>query len=123
MEMMVSTRCFQPSDTSSNFFDGCDFSLSVLKAQHGCIDCLAWIICAELTSPKPSKRTTSDNVGTEGSVCTYVIHMLTHKEHGLPFRLCMANVLISTCQKISDSGKHPLAQKVVPPIIRSARVR
>lgn len=115
-------------------------SLSALKAQHGCIDCLAWMICTELDSSKTTKNT-SYSANSEGSVCTYVIHLLTHKEHEfvpsalgrwsrlseatvrLPFRLCMANVLISACQKISNSGKIPLAKHILPPVTQSARVR
>ena len=98
------------------------------------------MLCTEFESSKALKNATSDNMDIEGSVCTYVIHLLTHKEHGfmpsalsrwsrlpeaamhLPFRLCMANVLISACQKISDSGKKPMAQKILPPVIRSAHV-
>lgn len=38
------------------------------------------------------------------------------------FRLCMANVLISACQKISDSGKKPFARKTLPCLIRSVEV-
>lgn len=112
----------------------------VLKAQHGCIDCLAWMMCTELDGSKTMKSTTLDGANSEASVCTYVIHLLTHKEHSfmpsalgrwsrlseatvhLPFRLCMANVLISACQKISNSGKEPLAKIILPPVIRSARV-
>lgn len=114
----------------------CNVSLSVLKAQHGCIDCLAWMMCAELDSSK-----TSCSANSEGSVSTYVVHLLTHKEHEfvpsalgrwsrlseatvhLPFRLCMANVLISACQKISYSGKKPLAKNILPPVVQSAHVR
>lgn len=40
----------------------------------------------------------------------------------LPFRLCMANVLISACQKISDSGKKCLAKKALPRLISSVEV-
>lgn len=40
----------------------------------------------------------------------------------LAFRLCMANVLISACQKIPDSGKKPFARKALPRLIRSAEV-
>ncbi|KAI3802107.1 hypothetical protein L1987_30232 [Smallanthus sonchifolius] len=37
----------------------------------------------------------------------------------LSFRLCMANVLISACQKISDSGKRSFATKILQRIIHS----
>lgn len=40
----------------------------------------------------------------------------------LSFRLCMANVLISACQKIADSGKRDLARKTVPALIRFSEV-
>lgn len=40
----------------------------------------------------------------------------------LSFRLCMANVLISACQKISDSHKKLFARKALPCIIRSVEV-
>ena len=39
-----------------------------------------------------------------------------------PFRLCMANVLISACQKISDDGKNPLAKTILPCLIDSVEV-
>lgn len=38
------------------------------------------------------------------------------------FRLCMANVLISACQKISDSGRKSYAKRILPPIINSVEV-
>lgn len=41
----------------------------------------------------------------------------------LSFRLCMANVLISACQKISGAGKKSFVRKVLPRVIHSARVR
>ncbi|KAJ6332011.1 hypothetical protein OIU76_010398 [Salix suchowensis] len=37
----------------------------------------------------------------------------------LSFRVCMANVLISACQKISDSGKKTFAKKTVPRLIQA----
>lgn len=40
----------------------------------------------------------------------------------LSFRLCMANVLISACQKISDTGKKPYVKMITPCVIRSIRV-
>ncbi|GLT96071.1 hypothetical protein SLE2022_137200 [Rubroshorea leprosula] len=122
----------------------------VSKAQHGCIDCLALMICAEMQAPQSFsdcilKR---DNIvsksGDDASrnlVHRYVINKLIHDkgevipsskssreicEIGdtifLSFRLCMANVLISACQKISDSGKKSFAQKVLPHLIRSVEV-
>lgn len=40
----------------------------------------------------------------------------------LSFRLCMANVLISACQKISDSVKNCFAQSALPKLINSVEV-
>ncbi|KAL3533818.1 hypothetical protein ACH5RR_007339 [Cinchona calisaya] len=41
----------------------------VLKAQHGCIDCLAWMMCAEL-----------EEIALETSVSTFVIGVLTSED-------------------------------------------
>ncbi|KAL3533812.1 hypothetical protein ACH5RR_007333 [Cinchona calisaya] len=119
----------------------------VLKAQHGCIDCLAWMMCAELEGSEPVKSSISTEACTlqtdhcselalESSVSTFVIGVLTGEDSDsissglgkwskespttmhLSFRLCMANVLISACQKVSESGKKPLARKILPPVIR-----
>ncbi|PIA65155.1 hypothetical protein AQUCO_00100569v1 [Aquilegia coerulea] len=135
----------------------------VSKAQHGCIDCLALMVCAELQTPDSfeecSKRKTSiskdqnsyGEATSKNSVLSYVIHNLTNvrKESTLSdeldgqsyfnnnfsdaglesravfsfsFHLCMANVLISACQKISSSGKYPLAERILPFLIHSAEV-
>lgn len=40
----------------------------------------------------------------------------------LPFRLCMGNVLISTCQKISESCKKHFAAQVLPFLLHSLEV-
>lgn len=40
----------------------------------------------------------------------------------LSFRLCMANVLISACQKVSGSEKKPFVKKIVPSVTRSIGV-
>lgn len=105
----------------------------VSKAQHGCIDCLALMICTELqdsTSYKISpvgKDSCPGDVATGNSVLNYVIYQLTQdknkfvsssKSVPIPFRLCMANVLISACQKILDSGKKPFARKTIPQLIQ-----
>ena len=37
-------------------------------------------------------------------------------------RLCMANVLISTCQKISEAGKKTFAKRTLPQIIHLTEV-
>ncbi|KAJ4844132.1 hypothetical protein Tsubulata_045822 [Turnera subulata] len=118
----------------------------VSKAQHGCIDCLALMICAELQALPSSKESSkkfksSGGTGDPGnSVLTYVIHELMNDKNEVvssvtpmsencvtgaavsSFRLCMANVLISTCQKISNSGKKYFAQKVVPCLVHSVKV-
>ncbi|KAJ4706438.1 putative ARM repeat superfamily protein [Melia azedarach] len=123
----------------------------VYKAQHGCIDCLALMICAELQSPELCKELPSlknnfvkrsgdpGNSVSGNSVLTYVICHIINEENknisrsklvcekaaidgqvSLSFRLCMVNVLISACQKISDSGKRPFAKKALPLLIRAA---
>lgn len=38
------------------------------------------------------------------------------------FRLCMANVLISACQKLSDSRKKRFAREVLPRLVSFAKV-
>ncbi|KAL5981987.1 hypothetical protein ACLOJK_016054 [Asimina triloba] len=45
-------------------------------------------------------------------------------EHSIPipFRVCMANVLISACQKISSPGKHSFAKRILPTLILSIEV-
>ncbi|KAF5175422.1 Arm repeat superfamily protein [Thalictrum thalictroides] len=135
----------------------------VSKAQHGCIDCLALMVCAELQTPDSfeecskkrisiSKYKNSTGEGaSKNSVLSYVIQNLTNvrKESILSddldghsffsnsfsdvvvesravvpfsFHLCMANVLISACQKISSSGKDLLAERILPVLIRTAEV-
>ncbi|KAF3442571.1 hypothetical protein FNV43_RR16487 [Rhamnella rubrinervis] len=122
----------------------------VSKAQHGCIDCLALMICAELQGPESFKDSYTEKIADVGkkvdsgdaparnNVLSYVISQLTCDSHEtvstshlgcgistltvpvpLPFRLCMANVLISACQKISDSGKNRFARSALPSLIHS----
>ncbi|XP_042514637.1 uncharacterized protein LOC122089182 isoform X2 [Macadamia integrifolia] len=122
----------------------------VSKAQHGCIDCLALMICAELQAPMSSKDSIWNNSSIEEETSsggagnfflTYVIQGLVNDncEFGprtkldgdsglvgntsdhvpLSFRLCMANVVISACQKISSASKKPFAQRIVPILIHS----
>ncbi|XP_074378983.1 uncharacterized protein LOC141720455 isoform X2 [Apium graveolens] len=122
----------------------------VSKAQHGCIDCLALMVCTELQNPKSSRissvsgiKITENGISSEKgdsriAVHTYVIRQLTCDTNDCissakvivksrileatlsrSFRLCMANVLISACQKISDSGRKPYAKRILPPIIKS----
>lgn len=121
----------------------------VSKAQHGCIDCLALMICSKLQVPASFKES-SKNLGaarktsycgnTASGKCalSYVINLLINDENALvsasmsgsensafeapttlSFRVCMANVLISACQKISDSGKKPFAKKTVPRLLQA----
>nr|GMC79393.1 uncharacterized protein LOC109150918 isoform X1 [Ipomoea batatas] len=121
----------------------------VSKAQHGCIDCLALMLCTELQAPKTFGKSisgkacdtlTSISLGQSFvcySICNYVTQQLTCDEPDtLPlklgteeketahrsFRLCMANVLISACQKIPDSDKKALVSKILPRVIRSVKV-
>ncbi|XP_059646314.1 uncharacterized protein LOC132292139 isoform X2 [Cornus florida] len=115
----------------------------VSKAQHGCIDCLALMVCTELQASESFSDSTSKKMGIVGknrcsgyagskfSVIAYVIQQLTCDNNELSgkfmseasvclsSRLCMANVLISACQKISDSGKKQLARKILPRLIHS----
>ncbi|CAO2822198.1 unnamed protein product [Amaranthus hypochondriacus] len=125
----------------------------VVKVQHGCIDCLALMICAELQAPKNVRHTsayssinpnapviqTSGGHKTrtlESTVLAFVIDNLANDEGetnltsrvvkytadktliSIPFRLCMANVLISTCQKVSESCKKTFAKKILPRLVR-----
>ncbi|KAL1549976.1 hypothetical protein AAHA92_17995 [Salvia divinorum] len=108
----------------------------ISKAQHGCIDSLALMVCTELQAPESSKGT----VISGDSVIAYVIKQLTDdkepihvesigvvgKEDAaarlLTFRLCMANVLISACQKIPETGKKSYAKRITARIIRSIKV-
>ncbi|KAB2098015.1 hypothetical protein ES319_A01G209000v1 [Gossypium barbadense] len=121
----------------------------VSKAQHGCIDCLALMTCAELQAPESFEDCTSwrrniagkkgnrGNAITEFCALRNVISQLINDESDIsgsklpyencepvpvPFRLCMANVLISACQKISDYGKEPLAKTILPCLIDSVEV-
>ncbi|KVI11344.1 Armadillo-like helical [Cynara cardunculus var. scolymus] len=117
----------------------------ISKAQHGCIDCLAIMVCIELQNSEPSRNSTlkETNIVRNGKSNTsrfhaYVLDRLTGDEHKLlssnpgsdnhmsskqflSFRLCMANVLISACQKIADSGKKPFALKTLQRITHSVR--
>ncbi|XP_059298575.1 uncharacterized protein LOC132051492 isoform X4 [Lycium ferocissimum] len=120
--------------------DGDDIS----KAQHGCIDCLALMLCTELQATKAVKNSISSEVCfepsivssgdsvTKSSVCSYVIHELVCDEDRsvklgrnevakahLSFRLCMANVLISVCQKVPNAIKKPFVSKVLPRVLHS----
>ncbi|KAK7378180.1 hypothetical protein VNO80_03617 [Phaseolus coccineus] len=116
---------------------------SVSKAQHGCIDCLALMICAELQAKESITTSMPDKikaVGKEGkSVVSYVINQFFNNKNertstpefgdensefvaaaaSLSLRLCMGNVLISTCQKISESCKKPFAAQVIPFLLHS----
>ncbi|KAG5615548.1 hypothetical protein H5410_015372 [Solanum commersonii] len=130
----IETILFWPS------VDGDDIS----KAQHGCIDCLALMLCTELQATKAVKNSISIEVCfeqsivssgdslTKSSVCSYVIHHLVCGEdisvmlgrnevvkahHS--FRLCMANVLISACQKVPSASKKPFVSKILPRVLHS----
>ncbi|KAL2225935.1 UNVERIFIED_CONTAM: hypothetical protein Sindi_1952200 [Sesamum indicum] len=107
----------------------------ISKAQHGCIDCLALILCTELQAPESLKG----GAISEDSVLAHVINQLTDDEKDvsvesdeddctaettahLSFRICMANVLISACQKIPDTGKKSFVRKILPRVICSVGV-
>ncbi|XP_042053805.1 uncharacterized protein LOC121798730 isoform X3 [Salvia splendens] len=108
----------------------------ISKAQHGCIDSLALMVCTELQAPESSKGT----VISGDSVIAYVINQLTDDKEPihvesigvvgredaatrlLTFRLCMANVLISSCQKIPATGKKSYAKRITPRVIHSIKV-
>ncbi|CAL5352111.1 unnamed protein product [Camellia sinensis] len=104
----------------------------VSKAQHGCIDCLALMICTELQALESFRDLTSKNTrdaAMRNSVRSYVIHQLTRDKDctyeasiSMSFVLCMANVLISACQKIPDSCKRPFAREILPRLIQSVEV-
>ncbi|KAH7854589.1 hypothetical protein Vadar_015669 [Vaccinium darrowii] len=121
----------------------------VSKAQHGCIDCLALMICTELQDPELFRGLTTKkssvvrtpnwqrDAAMGNSVLSCVISKLTNDKIeissakmgnkgcsyessiSLSFRMCMANVLISACQKMPNSGKKPFARKVLPHLIQS----
>ncbi|KAF7147951.1 hypothetical protein RHSIM_Rhsim03G0016100 [Rhododendron simsii] len=124
----------------------------VSKAQHGCIDCLALMICTELQDPELFRDLTTKksslvrtpswswDAAMRNSVLSCVINQLTNDkiqvssakrgnegcsyESSMPlsFRMCMANVLISACQKMPNSGKKPFARKVLPHLIQSVEM-
>ncbi|KAI7990306.1 hypothetical protein LOK49_LG12G02906 [Camellia lanceoleosa] len=112
----------------------------VSKAQHGCIDCLALMICTELQALESFRDLTSKNTSLvrmdssrdaamRDSVRSYVLHQLTRDKDctyeasiSMSFVLCMANVLISACQKIPDSCKRPFAREILPRLIQSVEV-
>ncbi|KAI8562182.1 hypothetical protein RHMOL_Rhmol03G0014900 [Rhododendron molle] len=124
----------------------------VSKAQHGCIDCLALMICTELQDPELFRDLTikksslvrtpswSRDAAMRNSVLSCVINQLTNDKiqvssakrgnegcsyessMSLSFRMCMANVLISACQKMPNSGKKPFARKVLPHLIQSVEM-
>ncbi|KAJ7976811.1 ARM repeat superfamily protein [Quillaja saponaria] len=118
----------------------------VSKSQHGCIDCLALMICAELQAGESFKDSTlgkisiiGKNCGTGNSVLGYVIEQIIHDKNDIvlnskldsgssaapippSFCICMANVLISACQKVSDSCWKSFARKALPYLNRYVEV-
>ncbi|VVB06055.1 unnamed protein product [Arabis nemorensis] len=124
----------------------------ISKVQHGCIDCLALMICTELQHFESTKTSGGGNIRTTGkntsgvdassnSVLDHTIyrliedssdsssipkmnteHPVVEKSLPIPFRLCMANVLISACQKIPESAKKTFARKGLPPLVHSLKV-
>ncbi|XP_051138926.1 uncharacterized protein LOC127256780 isoform X2 [Andrographis paniculata] len=95
----------------------------VSKAQHGCIDCLALMLCTELQSPESSRGSRISKIPVLAFVTSQLLgNDWSSKPNGLSFCLCMANVLISACQKISDSAKKPFVKKIIPSITQSLKV-
>ncbi|CAN6454147.1 unnamed protein product [Victoria cruziana] len=135
-------------------------SEEVSKAQHGCIDCLAFMILAELQTSQPFNSSTETMVGiievpvedtgpvsSVISVLSYIIQNITCRHYSisdsrssvqyqlkpsdtldkagldpleqlpLSFRLCMVNVLISTCQKLRGSEKLLFVQQIFPALL------
>ncbi|KAK7244632.1 hypothetical protein RIF29_39457 [Crotalaria pallida] len=115
----------------------CLNSDSVSKAQHGCIDCLALMICAELQAEEDSIPQRTSVVQKKGnSVVSYVINQFFNDKEStstpelgdesvvavpLSFRICMGNVLISACQKIPESCKKQFAGQVLPSVLHSVK--
>jgi len=145
-------------------------SKEIGKAQHGCIDCFAAMICAEvgtlgIVSPLPSKPSQGDlkmkklieeipegewqshSKGKQepqkrweilssvieciggGQPITSIsaLQRLSEVERDAQpapevYRVCMANVLISSSQKISASVKPAYARAVIPPIMSFIQV-
>lgn len=95
------------------------------------------MICAELQSPESSKTPKGEKLRTTGkgtsdytihcliedrSDCSFMPeteHSIREKSFPIPFRICMANVLISACQKIPESAKKAFARKALPPLVHS----
>ncbi|KAK7290246.1 hypothetical protein RIF29_04523 [Crotalaria pallida] len=114
----------------------CLNSDSVSKAQHGCIDCLALMICAELQAEEDFIPKRTSVVRKKGnSVVSYVINQFFNDKEStstpelgdesivavpLSFRVCMGNVLISAFQKISESCKKQFAE-VIPSVLHSVK--
>lgn len=119
---------------------------SVSKVQHGCIDCLALMISVELQAEESITDYMPDRVLVIGkkaagnSIITYVMNQFFNDKEELSstpelgedkcesvaavplyFRLCMGNVLISTCQKISESCKKLFAAQVLPFLLHSLK--
>lgn len=125
--------------------ESCEASLEKIfisgKKVHSCLYLISNI---NITSAVVSHMTwdkNAEDAASGTSVLSYVIDRLACYENGhvstsqsdgeicapvgpapLPFRLCLANVLISACQKISDSGMKPLAQITIPHLICSLEV-
>ncbi|CAN6454145.1 unnamed protein product [Victoria cruziana] len=141
-------------------------SEEVSKAQHGCIDCLAFMILAELQTSQPFNSSTETMVGiievpvedtgpvsSVISVLSYIIQNITCRHYSisdsrssvqyqlkpsdtldkagldpleqlpLSFRLCMVNVLISTCQKLRGSEKLLFVQQIFPALLNFVEER
>ncbi|KAG5556961.1 hypothetical protein RHGRI_007266 [Rhododendron griersonianum] len=85
----------------------------VSKAQHGCIDCLALIICTELQDPKLFRDLTTKK--------SSLVRTPSWSRDA-----AMRNSVLScviACQKMPNSGKKPFALKVLPHLIQSVEPR
>ncbi|MCL7036267.1 hypothetical protein MKW94_009830 [Papaver nudicaule] len=84
----------------------------------------------EMVLSWPSLDGDEENVAPANLVLNYVIQQLIQDKNDrgpeksalLSFRLCMANVMISACQKISNPRKKRLAKRIIPVLISSAEV-
>ncbi|KAL0453083.1 UNVERIFIED_CONTAM: hypothetical protein Slati_1286400 [Sesamum latifolium] len=77
----------------------------ISKAQHGCIDCLALMLCTELQAPESLKG----GAISEDSVLAHVINQLTDDEKDVSVE----------SDKIPDTGKKSFVRKILPRVISS----
>ncbi|CAM6037629.1 unnamed protein product [Sphagnum compactum] len=110
-------------------------SSEIVKAQHGCIDCYAAMICLEFQtngtitqSPQPQASKGKAKIIEEIPEGQLHIHASQEGEGQateqapMVFRVCMANVLISAAQKISSSSRPMFAKMIMPPLLNYLEV-